>query len=102
MRSDSITVSEAIMLAGLPTTAAAMRKARIITPGIYGSIVRKINLYSLLYQGNLEENLVLRPGDYLYVPSTIMAKLIRIIDPVANTVGEIGGGRTGATAIIAK
>jgi len=89
MRSDSITVTEAVVLAGFPTTAAAMRKTQIITPGVNGSTIRKVNLYALLYQGNLNENLVLEPGDYLYVPSTIMAKLIRIILPVSNTVNNV-------------
>ena len=91
MRSDSITVSEAIMLSGLPTESAAMRKTRIITPGIDGSTIRKVNLYALLYKGNLKEDLLLKPGDYLYVPSTVLAKVLRIILPVTNTVGAAGG-----------
>ena len=87
MRSDTITVSEAAMMAGLPTDAAAMRKAKIITPGAKGSTVRKVNLFSVLYEGNTEENVLLKPGDYLYVPSTVMAKVIRVITPVSTVVG---------------
>ena len=87
MRSDTIPVSEAAMLAGLPTDAAAMRKAKIITPGAKGSTVRKVNLFSVLYEGNTEENVLLKPGDYLYVPSTVMAKVIRVITPVSTVVG---------------
>ena len=91
MRSESISVSEAVVMAGLPTEGAAMRKARIITPGINGSKIRKVNLYSLLYAGDLREDVALRPGDYLYVPSTVLAKLIRVISPVSTTVGLAAG-----------
>lgn len=107
MRSDYITTSEAIVLAGLPTQAAAMRKAKIITPGVRGAVVRKLNLYALLYEGNLKENLIMYPGDYLYVPSTVLAKFIRIFTPVATTIGlaagptsDVGNARAGAAAAI--
>ena len=54
MRSESIAVSEAVIMAGLPTVAAAMRKARIITPDINGSTAKEVDLYSLLYGGDLK------------------------------------------------
>ena len=87
MRADNITVSEAVVTAGFPTVDAAMRKTIIITPSISGPITRKVNLYKLLYFGDLNENLLLKPGDYLYVPSTILAKVIRIVSPVSTTIG---------------
>ena len=71
MRSESITVSEAVIMAGLPTDGAAMRKARIITPDINGSTAKEVDLYSLLYGGDLKENVSLKPGDYLYVPAAV-------------------------------
>jgi len=107
MRSDYITASEAVVMAGLPTQAAAMRKSKIITPGVNGAFVRKLNLYSLLYGGNLKENLLLYPGDYLYVPSTVLAKIIRIFSPVATTIGlasgpvsDVGNTRIGVSAAV--
>lgn len=88
MRSESIPVREAIFQAGLPTPSAAMRKCRIITPTKIGSPkVRKVNLYSVLYGGNLRRNLEMKPGDVLYVPSTVMAKIINVINPFASTIG---------------
>jgi polysaccharide export outer membrane protein len=102
MRSDRITVSEAVVMAGLPTLAAAMRKTQIITPGINGStVIRKVNLYDLLYLGDLKDNLVLNPGDYLYVPSTVLTKVIRMINPVSDTVGLAASPAANA-AVIAK
>ncbi|MBF0504826.1 MAG: polysaccharide biosynthesis/export family protein [Candidatus Omnitrophica bacterium] len=99
MRSDTITVTEAVMLAGLPTTGAAMRKTQIITPGVYARVIRHVNLYALLYQGNLSENLVLKPGDYLYVPSTVLTKLLRIILPVSNTINSASAPLTVAAVV---
>lgn len=101
MRAESITVREALFESGLPTTSAAMRKCRIITPRASGKPkVRKVNVYEILYGGNLRKNVLMQPGDVLYVPSTIMAKLLRMINPVASTVGvassppgDVSGGK---------
>jgi polysaccharide export outer membrane protein len=88
MKSDSITVREAVVNAGLPTLAAAMRKCRIVTPDKGGRAkVRAVDIYSVLYGGNLRLNYEMHAGDVLYVPSTIMAKVIRVINPVTSTVG---------------
>jgi polysaccharide biosynthesis/export protein len=102
MRADSIPVNEAVVMAGLPTVSAAMRKTQIISPAVRGPKVRKVNLYTLLYGGDLRENLVLNPGDYLYVPSTVLAKVIRIMSPVSSTIGlavgpaaSVGDSRAG-------
>lgn len=88
MRSDSILVREAVVEAGLPTLSAAMRKCRIITPDKNGRVkTRAVNLYEVLYGGDLRRNIEMHPGDVLYVPATVMAKVIRVINPVASTVG---------------
>lgn len=98
MQSEAIPVREAVFQAGLPTQSAAMRKCRIITPDKGGSAkVRKVDLYSILYIGNLKKNLDMHPGDVLYVPSTVMAKVIRVINPVAGTLGVASSGPTSAS-----
>ncbi|MBU1090712.1 MAG: polysaccharide export protein [Candidatus Omnitrophica bacterium] len=104
MRAETIAVREAVFEAGLPTTSAAMRKCRIISPSYKGKAkVRKVDLYAILYGGNLKKNVNLYPGDVLYVPSTVMAKIIRVISPVASTVGVAASGpesaSTGRTAV---
>jgi protein involved in polysaccharide export with SLBB domain len=93
MRSETIPVREAIFEAGLPTVAAAMRKCRLITPSAAGKPKTKaVNLYAILYGGNLKKNIDMHPGEVLYVPSTVMAKVIRVINPVASTVGIAASG----------
>ena len=84
MRGDTITVREALIQAGLPLLTGKMASSRVITPSDTGKIERKgVNVYKLLYEGDLRENLVMKPGDTLYIPPTIMAKALRIIQPVA-------------------
>jgi protein involved in polysaccharide export with SLBB domain len=96
MRSESITISEAAVAAGLPTLSAAMRKCRLITPGKNGkTVTKRVDLYSVLYGGDLDKDAVMRPGDYLNVPSTIMAKALRVISPVAAPVTSAASAQTG-------
>ena len=97
MRSEVISVRDAVVMAGLPTQAAAMRKAKIITPGENGGREQFVDMYSLLYGGDLHQNLIMKPGDFLYVPSTVMAKVFRVINPVSNAVGAAVSPATSAS-----
>lgn len=100
MRSETIPIREAIVQAGLPLQSAAMRKCRIITPDKNGKVkTRNVNLYEVLYGGNLRLNLEMHPGDVLYVPCTVMAKLIRVINPVTSTVAGAATGPEGAATV---
>jgi polysaccharide export outer membrane protein len=100
MRSESIPVREAIMEAGLPTIAAAMRKCRLISPAKEGkSKTKSVDVYSLLYAGDLERNIDMKPGDVLYVPSTVMAKVFRTIAPITEPVTSAAEAQTGITTL---
>ena len=96
MRGDTITVREALLAAGLPLLSASTKKCPLITPSADGKIGKKlVNINSLLYEGDLRENLVMKPGDTLYVPPTFLAKTMRAIQPVAAPIGTAAGtGRT--------
>lgn len=100
MRGDTITIREALVQAGLPTLGAAMRRCRLVTPDNKGKDNYKdVNVYSLLYEGNLKENLEMKPGEVLYVPATVMAKIIHVISPVTSATGQTTTAVTqGATA----
>jgi len=110
MRSESIPVREAVVQAGLPTLAAAMRRCLLVTPDKSGKPKsRLVDLYSVLYGGDLKKNVEMRPGEVLYVPATVMAKIIRVISPVTQTVGvaasgpgEVSTGRSNVTALVTK
>jgi polysaccharide export outer membrane protein len=99
MRGDTITVREALIQAGLPLLSAKPAKSKLITPSDDGKPEQKrVNVHRLLYEGDLRENLVMKPGDTLYVPATLMAKTMRILQPVAAPISTAAGtGRTVAT-----
>jgi len=93
MRVDSVPVREVVVNAGLPTLSAAMRRCRLITPDKNGKVkTRTVDLYSILYGGDLKNNIDMHPGDVLYVPATVMAKIIRVINPVTAAVGVASSG----------
>ena len=98
MRSENIPLREAVVQAGLPTLSAAMRRCRLVTPDKNGKVrTKSVDLYSILYGGDLRRNIDMRPGDVLYVPATIMAKIIRVINPVTSTVGLAAAGPSDAS-----
>jgi len=100
MRGNSILILEAITQAGLPNQASATRKCRLITPNAKGTNnIIYVNVYELLYAGNLKYNLSMKPGDVLYVPSTVMAKVIQIIRPVTDTVSSAAGSAAAGAAL---
>jgi polysaccharide export outer membrane protein len=100
MRSDTIPVREAVVQAGLPTVSSSMRRTQLITPDVKGRPKSKyIDLYKLLYEGNLKLNVDMKPGDVLYVPSTFFAKVFRIISPVAAPVGTAASTATSVTGV---
>ncbi len=96
MQGDTITVREALVQAGLPLLSAKTGKSKLITPSANAKPETKnINVQKLLYEGDLRENLVMKPGDTLYIPPTLLSKAMRAISPVAQPIGEAAGtGRT--------
>ena len=100
MKSETINVREAVVEAGLPTTAASMRRSRIITPSDDGKAKTKnVDLFAVLYGGELKNNVEMKPGDILYVPATVMAKIMRVISPVTAPISATASGIGSAGAI---
>jgi len=84
MRADTVSVRDAVVQAGLPTLAASMRKTRLVHPDANGKPkYKKIDLYKLIYEGKLDLDRDMLPGDVLYVPATIFAKIGRVLSPIA-------------------
>jgi polysaccharide biosynthesis/export protein len=99
MRSETTTVRDAIIEAGLPTIAAAMRKCVLITPDKKHPRKKSVDIYAILYGGNLKRNLEVKSGDTLYVPSTVMAKVFRTIAPITAPVTNAAEAQTGLTTL---
>jgi len=95
MRGDTILVRDALLAANLPQLTAATEKATLFTPSDNGKVtLRKVNIYALLYKGDLRQNYVMKPGDTLYLPATLWAKVARFINPITQPISQAAG--TGA------
>ncbi len=100
MRSETTTVKDAIVESGLPMVSAAMRKCVVITPDKDGKVKKRtVDVYAILYGGNLRKNLEIRPGDTLYVPATVMAKTFRVIAPITEPVTSAAEAQTGLSTL---
>lgn len=99
MKGDTITIREALVQSGLPLMSASTKKCRLITPTNNGNPdIKYVNVFRLLYEGDLRENYVMKPGDTLYIPATILSKAMRVIQPVSQPItAAAGAGRTVVT-----
>lgn len=89
MKADKISLRDAIVQAGLPTLSAAMRRTTLVRPDKNGKPTqKKVDLYALLYEGKLNLDLEMLPGDVVVVPATLIAKIFRVINPVSSTVSS--------------
>jgi len=66
-----ITLRDAIIAAELPLAFAATDRVFVITPSRENPRKRVVNLERVLYNGELKNNIILQPGDIVYVPKTI-------------------------------
>ncbi len=85
MKGAGMSVRDAVISAGLTTPSAGMRGARLIRPTKEGKVyVKKIDLCKILYEGNLAENYMLKPGDIIYVPTLTVSKISRVLDQIVS------------------
>ncbi|MCM8774289.1 MAG: polysaccharide export protein, partial [Candidatus Omnitrophica bacterium] len=73
------TLREALIMAGLPTPNAALRRVYVIKPDVNKPIYRKVDIYKLLYLGKLKDDLILTSGDLVVVPSTVPSEINRAL-----------------------
>ncbi len=98
MRGDTIKLREAIIAAGLPAPHAAMYRTRVIKPGLSHSKTRRVNLRKVLYQGTLESDVDLYPGEIIVVPASWMSVVGSFINQFFNPFARIAGtAAAGAT-----
>jgi len=96
MHDKMVTLRDAVIMAGMPTDRAALWRAFIIRVDDKGRRQYiHINLQRILYRGQLENNITLRPGDIVFLPMTwldgIATMIGRIVGPI------VGVGRSLAT-----
>ena len=88
MKGDNISLRDAIVAAGLHTRDAALRRVYIIKVAEEKVILKKVDLFALLYRGKMKYNLNLAAGDIVVVPSTVPSEINRalntLLQPVFN------------------
>ncbi len=98
MKGDVLTLRDAVVMAGLPTDKAAMRRTKIIRETENGPKSIKVNLKKLLMKGDLTLNYDLLPGDIVVVPMSRYHKTMDVVNKAltplfqALAVYEIGFG----------
>lgn len=78
---ENLTVTEALAIAGGITSSAKSSQVLLFRrlPGGTMVEVRKLNLKKMLKKGNLTEDVMLQPGDLVYVPTTAISKIERFL-----------------------
>ncbi|MCK5287730.1 MAG: polysaccharide export protein [Candidatus Omnitrophica bacterium] len=80
MSGDAIKLRDAIVASGLPTRDAALRRVWVIKPGYTKKAeAKKVDIYKLLYKGDLKQDVVLKPGDLVVVSSTVPSEINRAL-----------------------
>ncbi|MCK5287828.1 MAG: polysaccharide export protein [Candidatus Omnitrophica bacterium] len=80
MSGDAIKLRDAIVASGLPTRDAALRRVWVIKPGYTKKVVaKKVDIYKLLYKGDLNQDVMLEPGDLVVVSSTVPSEINRAL-----------------------
>ena len=94
----TLTLRDAVILAGLPTRFAATGRVFVITPSKKRAARTVVNLHRILYRGELERNVTLKPGDIVYVPQTVIGQIVDFLSAILRPVSET---YPAATALIA-
>jgi len=50
-----------------------------------------VNVYALLYEGDLRENYIMEPGDVLYIPPTFLTRTMRALQPITAPISDAAG-----------
>jgi len=92
MKGDTMTIREALVQAGLPQLTGITKKSKLITPADKGQAKTKhVNVYALLYEGDLRENYIMEPGDVLYIPPTFLTRTMRALQPITAPISDAAG-----------
>ncbi len=79
----SVTLWDVMFRAGIPMLdEAAMRRVQVITPHKTHPTHRWINVYAMLYQGKMEDNIRIEPGTIIYYPMLAIDKFTMTLSAI--------------------
>jgi len=83
----SMTLWECMFRAGIPQQdSAALRRIQIITPHKTHPTHRWINVYAMLYEGKMEDNIRIEPGTIIYYPMLAIDKFDQLLKHITKPV----------------
>jgi len=75
-----MTLLEAVTLAGSPTKNAYLDRVHVVRGGLKKPTMISLNLKNIMYRGQVDKDIVLQPGDIVYVPEQFIVKVNTVID----------------------
>lgn len=94
----TITLRDAVILAGLPRPFAALNRVFVMSPSEPSTKHMVINLQRILYQGELKMNITLNPGDVVYVPTTVLGILNELLSSLFSPLSSVAASATRTAA----
>ena len=86
----SMTLWEVMFRAGIPELdEAALRRIQVITPHKTHPTHRWINVYAMLYEGKMEDNIRIEPGTIIYYPMLAVLKFDQIVKTITKPMKSI-------------
>ncbi|HDL64169.1 MAG TPA: hypothetical protein ENH12_02125 [Proteobacteria bacterium] len=83
----SMTLWECMFRAGIPEQdTAALRRIQVITPHKTHPTHRWINVYAMLYEGKMEDNIRIEPGTIIYYPMLAIDKFDQLLKHITKPV----------------
>ena len=90
MEKASMTLWECMFRAGIPMLdQSAMRRVQVITPHKTHPTHRWINVYAMLYEGKMEDNIRIEPGTIIYYPMLAIDKFDQLLKHITKPVSTL-------------
>lgn len=93
------TVRDAVVMASLPSVYAKTSTVFVITPSRKSPRKQVVNLSRILYHGELENNIEVKPGDIVYVPQNILGIINEIVSALLSPLYAVGAAGTAHSVI---
>ncbi len=90
MSKANMTLWDCMFLAGIPMLDdAALRRIQVIPPHPTHPTHRWINVYAMLYQGKMKDNIRIEPGTIIYYPMLVIDKFSMIVEKITKPISDL-------------
>lgn len=90
MRGDSVKIRDAVIAAGLVVRHAKLRRVHIVKSDPNDPSYRVVDLFKVLYKGQMKENVNLVNGDIVVIPTTIWGGINDFLGELINPASHAG------------